>query len=96
MSNDRVQPGAQSVTLPKPEVKIIVNGNEIVKPGMRAFFAEDESGKGSLRSGSGAGDITYIVCTCNPMFVCDCDGYVKPTCSDFHWNCGFCTCVPVH
>ena len=112
MSNDRVQPGEFDARLPKPEVKIIVDGNEIIKPGMHTFFAEDEAGNAIIQAGgkSGTGVITYTVCTCNTVPVCTCDKvpscscntYVKPSCScnsHSYNNCScnkVCTCVPVH
>lgn len=101
MSNDRVQSGDASARLPKPEVKIIVDGKEVVKPGMRTFFAEDESGNGAIHSGDktySGGVITYTVCTCNTVSVCSCNSYVQPSCSCNSYTSGgsYCSCVPVH
>ncbi|NLI21309.1 MAG: hypothetical protein GX418_07180 [Clostridiales bacterium] len=98
MSNDRIQSGEGSAKLPKPEVKIIVDGQEIVKPGMRTFFAKDNEGEGAIYSGDKtvADVVTYTVCTCNTVPVCSCDSYVKPRCSCNSQGGSVCSCVPVH
>lgn len=100
MNNDRVQSADVTSKLPKPEVKIIMDGQSIVKPGMRTFFAQDTSENGAIQSGDSttAGVISYTVCTCNTVPVCTCDNYVKPSCScNSHSSCyQTCSCVPVH
>lgn len=94
MEDDRVRPGADGAGLPKPEVTIVVEGNRITKPGMRAFYAEDAQGNASVRTGGQV--ITHTVCTCNYAPICSCVGYEKPPCGNYLHHCAYCTCVPVH
>lgn len=100
MSNDRIQPANGAAPLPKPEVKIIVNGQEFFKPGMKAFLAEADGMTGTIQNGAGsdAQTVSYTVCTCNKVVLCTCDGYVHPNCgcNNYHRICGYCSCVPVH
>lgn len=109
MSNDRIQSGETDARLPKPQVKIIVDGNEIIKPGMHTFFVESDEKAAIQAGGQTGGVITYTVCTCNTVPVCTCDkvpscscnSYVKPGCScnSYSYGCScnkVCTCVPVH
>lgn len=100
MSNDRIQQGEGNAKLPKPEVKIIVNGREVVKPGMRTFFADTNEGDGMVYSGdkTSSNVVAYTVCTCNTVPVCSCNSYVKPSCSCNSQSHSYsvCSCVPVH
>jgi len=74
--------GAQDAAagrLPKPQIKIIVNGESVYKPGMKVYFAEDEkSGGGSSVTTSSAGHalgtIRSVASTATVMGTyCSCD-----------------------
>ena len=63
--------------LPKPEIKIIVDGESVYKPGMKVFFAsEEESGAGEIENADNLttpGKVQSTVlgefCTCNTVLV---------------------------
>ncbi len=50
--SDRIQSSDIESRLPKPEVKIIVSGESVYKPGMRTFLADDDVTSGIIFEGS--------------------------------------------
>ncbi len=50
--SDRIQPSDTDVRLPKPQVKIIVSGESVYKPGMRTFLADDDVTGGIIFEGA--------------------------------------------
>lgn len=82
MYNDRIDLGVSSQdSLPKPEVKIILNGNSLYKPGMKTYFVEDDSESASIGTGHSENVVTGVYCSCNKVevsnanLVCSCNPY---------------------
>ena len=105
--NDRIDQQAANAKLPKPEVKIIVDGQNVYKPGMKTYFvSEDSSGEDPGIRGSGGQVVGGTVCTCNAVCtceaVCSCESYSTCSCESYYSGGGscscnqVCTCVPVH
>ncbi|MDR1664047.1 MAG: hypothetical protein LBR83_03885 [Clostridiales bacterium] len=111
--NDRIpvdiQPAAQIAAqtqqadeqvskLPQPEISIIVDGNQLIKPGMKSVFIEDDedeviitSDTTTLTGGGYCSCNTVNVCTCNT--VCTCEGVC--TCEAVCSCVGHCSCNQV-
>jgi len=99
-SNDRIDEQAANAKLPKPEVKIIVDGQNVYKPGMKTFFVGDDGNNVTIDQdtgirGSGGQVVGGTVCTCNAVCtceaVCSCESYSVCTCESY----SVCTCEAV-
>jgi hypothetical protein len=100
--NDRDPGGRNDSALPKPQIEIIVDGNSIYKPGMKAFFIEGEASE-AIISSQVEGMITGEFCTCDVVYttvpgsttVCTCDEVC--TCENVCSCDGYvsCTCESV-
>lgn len=92
MFHDRIDLSVSSDdTLPKPEVKIILNGNSLYKPGMKAYFVENDSESASINTAHNKNTVGGVYCSCNKVEVgnahveCSCDAvctcHAVATCS---------------
>lgn len=107
-SNDRIDDKAANAKLPKPEVKIIVDGQTVYKPGMKTYFVGDDGPQGELGIRGSEGNVVGgTVCSCNAVCtceaVCSCESYsASCSCESYYSGGGgcscnqVCTCVPVH
>lgn len=113
MRNDRLDPELLKGTkLPKPEVEIIVDGDSVLKPGMKTYFVRlDDSGETKKEVHAGK-TVFGSVCTCDMVCtcenVCSCVSYVSCSCQSYqtcscnsqgYYSCScnkVCSCVPVH
>ena len=82
--------------IPQPEISIIVDGNKILKPGMKSVFIEDDESitigqdEDSGSGGSYCSCNTVQFCTCNTVCTCESVCTCNPLCS-----CNpLCTCNP--
>ncbi len=96
-ANDRIQEQAAQAKLPKPEVKIIVNGQSVYKPGMKTYFAGAEGEDtamhpdGGIRGSEGR-VVGGQVCVCNA--VCTCDSQTSTCPCNSQCSCeGYTTCT---
>lgn len=100
MFNDRPKRASQVAPsdLPKPEISIVVDGNQIFKPGMKTVFVEDDNnlsvGGGNVVSGSYCSCNSVSVCTCNTVCTCQAVCTCEAVCSCVdHCSCNaVCTC----
>ena len=84
MYNDRTGSGPDPNALPKPQVSIIVDGNQIFKPGMKTVFIEAGGGQEAGSAVDRTGIITGSYCSCDTVCTCQAvDGH------------GFCACDAV-
>ena len=58
--NDRGLTEPTEGALPKPQIEIIVDGNSVLKPGMRTYFVGDYDAEGTEYNGQVVG--TYCSC----------------------------------
>lgn len=94
----------QSTKIPQPEINIIVDGDQISKPGMKSIFVESDHGviigDPTVNSGSFCSCNVVLICTCEQVCscesVCTCVGHCacNQVCScDGHCSCDqVCTC----
>ena len=91
------QSGAQQPKIPKPEIKIIANGEQVVKPGMKSVFVDDDriepttAGEFTIRGGSYCSCNSVTICTCNTVCTCESVCTCQAVCSCV----GNCTCNQV-
>ena len=78
-NDDRIKKSSPGDKLPKPEIRIIKDGDSFFKPSMKTFFVDEVSPEGKTNQVTFGG--TYCscnsVCTCNPVVTCTCVGYVS-------------------
>lgn len=103
MNSDRINPDDIQRKLPKPEIKILVDGQSVFKPGMRTYLVESLDNAGHIQGGDPeserkGGVVTYTVCSCNTVAVCSCNKYTKSSCSCNNKSTGSsrCSCNKVH
>ncbi len=86
-----------SAKIPQPEISIIVDGNQIYKPGMKSIFIENSeevtvSSHNDTQIESGYCSCNAVTfCTCNT--VCTCEGVC--TCESVCSCVGHCSCNQV-
>jgi len=94
IKNDRILTEEDEAVLPKPQVKIIVDGNSIYKPGMKTVFAENLT---RIRGISATCPTdSEALCTCDTVIqgnsyptigvICTCEAHVDCSC-DSHCTC---------
>lgn len=99
MSNDRIDEKAANARLPKPEVHILVNGETVVKPGMKTYFVDttlQDKNKAGQYKGSDGEVVGGVVCTCNKVCTCNSQRTTTRCSCNSHRTSGGCSCYPVH
>ena len=100
--NDRALTEPSDDALPKPQIEIIVDGNSVFKPSMKAYFVDEYDEEESEYSSQVMGTYctcdmvtsTHTVCTC--LAVCTCDAVATPTPVVTPCTCdSVCTCLSV-
>lgn len=81
-NNDRIKKSDAPNKLPKPEIKIIMDGNSFYKPTMKTFFVDEVGDDGAAKEITFGG--TYCscnsVCTCESVSVCTCNPVATCSC----------------
>lgn len=102
--NDRELDEGGGDVLPKPQIEIIVDGNQVFKPGMKTYFVEDDTDGSGEFDGVITGTyctcdtvaVTHTICTCEHVCtcesVCSCVAYTAPSSSG---SSSLCTCQSV-
>ena len=96
----------QTGKIPQPEISIIVDGNQVFKPGMKGIFIEDEEkvvvgdktgGDDTVDGGSYCSCNAVNICTCNMVCTCEsvCTCLSVCTCNTQCSCVGHCSCDQV-